>query len=83
MVVTNNPAKNRYELVVDGYMSVVDYRLDDEVLTINRVYVPDELRGQGVAAKLMEAVVADCQKRSLHIEPVCSYAATYLTRHRL
>lgn len=83
MPVINNPEKNRYELDTDGHLSVADYQLDGKTLTITHVYVPNELRGKGVAAKVMEAVVEDADARGLHIVPVCSYAATYMARHRL
>jgi len=81
--VINNPEKNRYELDTDGHISVADYHLDGKTLTITHVGVPPELRGQGVAAKVMEAVVADAESKGLHINPVCSYAATYMARHKL
>ncbi|MDX2073960.1 MAG: GNAT family N-acetyltransferase [Alphaproteobacteria bacterium] len=82
-ITTNNPSKNRYELITDGHVSVAEYVLEGSTLTITRVFVPDELRGQGVAAKLMEAVISDAGERNLHIVPVCSYAQTYMTRHKL
>lgn len=81
--VTNNKAASRYELIIDGHVSVADYVLDGDVITITHVGVPEALRGQGVAAKVMDAVVADANARGLHIVPVCSYAATYMARHRL
>jgi uncharacterized protein len=45
------------------------------------VFVPEELRGGGVAAKVMEGVVADAKVRGFKIIPICSYAASYLKRH--
>lgn len=83
MGVTNNKAQNRYELAVGGHVSFADYLLEGNTLTITHVFVPGELRGQGVAAKVMEGVIADAQAHNYHIVPVCSYAATYMTRHRL
>ena len=82
-MVINNVEKNRYELETNGYLSVADYHLDEGTLTITHVFVPNELRGQGIAAKVMEGVIDDANKRGLHIVPVCSYAATYMARHRL
>jgi predicted GNAT family acetyltransferase len=83
MPITNNTAQNRYELSVDGPVAVADYTLDGDMLSINRVYVPDALRGKGLAAQVMDFVIADADARGLHIVPVCSYAVTYMARHRL
>ena len=70
-------------MVTDGHVSVADYVLAGETLSITHVGVPPELRGKGVAALLMDAVLADANERGLHIVPVCSYAASYMAKHRL
>lgn len=81
-MVTNNVAQNRYELITDGHMSMAEYTLQGKELRINHVFVPNELRGRGVAAKVMEGVVADAKARGLTIVPVCSYAAAYMQRNK-
>lgn len=78
----NNTAENRYELMTDGHMSIAEYQLQGNQLSINHVFVPEELRGRGVAAKVMEGVVADATSRGLAIVPVCSYAAAYMQRQK-
>ena len=83
MSVTNNTSQHRYELIIDGYVSVADYSLDGGKLYITHVGVPPELRGGGVAAKLMAGVVEDAQKSGLEIIPICSYAESYLKRNPL
>lgn len=82
MPIYNNTEASRYELEVESQIAVADYRLDGSNLIINRVYVPNELRGKGVAAQVMQAVVKDAKQRGLTIVPVCSYAAAYLERTR-
>jgi len=79
--VKNNSAQNRYEMDTDGHLSVADYYLSGKILSITHVGVPEELRGQGIAAKLMEGVVLDAKEQGLTIVPVCSYAAAYLKRN--
>jgi predicted GNAT family acetyltransferase len=80
--VVDNPQARRYELVVDGQLAIAQYRLDGDRLSINHVEVPESLRGQGVAARLMDGVVGDAQARGLTIVPVCPYAAAYLKRRQ-
>lgn len=81
MAFRNNTQQNRYELEVEGYLALADYQLEGKTLSIMRVFVPEELRGKGVASQVMKAVVDDAKAKHLSIVPVCSYAATYLQRN--
>ncbi len=81
MPVTNNVAESRYELSVEGHLAIADYRLEGNNLVITHVETPPQLRGQGVAAKVMAGVVEDAKTRGLTIVPVCSYAVAYMKRH--
>ena len=81
--VINNTVKSRYELEVDNHLSVADYRLNGNELVITHVGVPEALRGQGIAAKVMDGVVEDATAQGLTIVPICSYAASYMARHKL
>jgi len=83
MGVTDNKAANRYELQVHGHLAVADYRLEGGKLFITHVEVPGELRGQGIAAQVMDGVIEDAKTRGLGIVPICSYAASYLKRKGL
>lgn len=78
--VKNNKAASRYELEVDGHLAVADYMRQDDRLLVTHVEVPEELRGQGIAAKVMDGVVADAQVSGLTIVPICSYAVAYMQR---
>ena len=44
------------------------------VWTIDHTLVDDEFGGQGIAGKLVAAVVAEAKARGALIKPVCSYA---------
>jgi uncharacterized protein len=83
MAVINNKEKSRYELETEGYLSIADYQLSGNELAITHVFVPDELRGKGIAAQVMAGVVEDAKKQNLKIVPICSYAASYVQRHKL
>lgn len=81
MSVTDNTHQSRYEMQVEGVLAIADYNLRDNRLAITHVEVPDALRGQGIAAKLMAHIVEDAKARKLEIVPICSYAAAYMQRH--
>lgn len=81
MTVTNNHAESRYELVENGQMAYADYRLHDGTISIDFVFSPPALRGNGTAGRLMEAVMTDVKARHLKAKPICGYAASWLRRH--
>ena len=81
MTITNNTSESRYELVEDGHMAYADYHVFDNILSINYVFSPPALRGQGTAGRLMEGVMADVKAKNLKARPICGYAASWLKRH--
>lgn len=65
----------------NGLEAVLAYSDTDGVRTITTTTTPPELRGQGVAAALMKAAVADARDDGMKIHPQCSYAAAWFKRH--
>jgi len=43
--------------------------------------VPPVIGGRGVAARLVEALVADAQEQGFKVKPLCSYVVTAFERH--
>lgn len=43
--------------------------------------VPDAFRGQGIALKLVERLVADARAEGVTVVPACSYVAAQARRH--
>lgn len=56
--------------------------LDDRTVDINHTYVDPSLRGQGVAADMMETVAQRLRQDRLKAVASCSYANTWLNKHR-
>ena len=46
-----------------------------DVRVANHTFTPPEMRGKGVAAKLMDALVADAREQGFKIDPACPYVA--------
>jgi uncharacterized protein len=47
---------------------------DNNVLTVDHTFVSEELRGGGVAGKLVDHIVAYAREEGKKIHPVCEYA---------
>ncbi|MDM7957700.1 GNAT family N-acetyltransferase [Blastomonas sp.] len=47
----------------------------------DHTYVPDSMRGQGIAARLVDALIAKARADHWTIVPRCSYVVTAFKRH--
>jgi hypothetical protein len=80
--VKDNPAKNRYELDIDGKIVFANYRRQGSTLYIPYVEAPVSLRGTGAAGRLMQGVMEIARAEELKVVPICGYAASWVRRHR-
>ena len=81
LAVIHNPDEKRFETWIDGQLSKLDYIQDGKNFVITHVGVYPELRGQGVAGKIVEVGLEYAKEKSLRVVPMCSYAAAYIRRH--
>ncbi len=72
---------NRFVTVVDGYESVVEYALKENILDLYRTFTPTELRGKGIAGKLVKFALEHARSNNLKIIPTCSYVKAYINKH--
>lgn len=79
--VTQNEADHTFEARVHGLLSKLDYIKEDKNFVITHVGVHPELRGQGLAGKIVEAGLDYARQNSLRVIPMCSYAAAYVRRN--
>jgi predicted GNAT family acetyltransferase len=78
----DNKEAGRYELAMDGDVAFAEYREGSGgVRAITHVETPEHLRGRGVAAKLMDGVVADARAHGYKVRAVCPYAVAYFKRY--
>ena len=73
--ITHNEASHRFEVWIDGKLSKLDYMQEGKNFVITHVGVYPEHRGQGVAAKIVDASLEYARQHALRVIPMCSYAA--------
>lgn len=78
---TDNTVEERYEFDLDGDTAIIEYIKDPGVITLTHTFVPEDHQGQGIAAELTEAVLADAREKGLKVIPQCSYVAQYIFSH--
>jgi predicted GNAT family acetyltransferase len=80
--VIHNPNENRFEATVDGYPSKLDYIQDGKNFVITHVGVHPELRGQGIAGRIVEVSLAYAKENKLRVVPMCSCGLHPPSEHR-
>jgi predicted GNAT family acetyltransferase len=78
--VRHNEAEHRFEIWIDGLLALLSYRQEGDRLTIEHTFVPEKLRGHGVAASLASAALGEARTRRWTVIPRCSYVAAYIKR---
>ena len=81
IMVRHNEGENRFEAEVDGRLGVADYDLRGTEMIMTHTFVPPELRGRGIAAKLVRSALEHARSERLKVVPACSYVAAYFKRH--
>lgn len=81
MNIRHNPARSRFELAAEPEPAVCEYHRDGSVWTLSHTYVPDSLRGGGVAGALVKTALEHIKAEGGGVIPACSYVAAYIRRH--
>ncbi len=80
--VTHNATARRFETRAgDEPLSFLSYMYEGDRVVFDHTFVPEELRGRGIAAKLARAALTEARERHWRIVPRCSYVATFIKRN--
>jgi len=63
-----------------GKYSYLKYHIKNGNFEITSTFSPEDHRGKGLAAVLVEKAVNYANKKNLHVIPKCSYAKDYLSK---
>ncbi|MGC8975133.1 MAG: GNAT family N-acetyltransferase [Thermoprotei archaeon] len=66
----------------DGSKAWLSFKEENSKLYLLETYTPEQHRGKGYGAKLVEAAIKDAKSRGLKIVPVCSYSIYYFLKNR-
>jgi predicted GNAT family acetyltransferase len=78
-----NDDGGEYRAVVSGSKHVgrMSWRNAGGARLVDHTIVPPEIGGRGIAAQLVEAIVADAREQGFKVIPQCSYVAAAFRRH--
>lgn len=75
--------RGRYVIhLAPGAEAEMTYRkAPDGTITIDHTGVPSAFEGRGIAARLVNAAIADARAEGFKIIPLCSYVVAQFRRH--
>ena len=80
--VTDNPARSRYELHIDGELvGVADYRLENGVVVIPHTEIQRDRRGQGWGAVLVRGMLDDVRAQRRTVVARCWFVADFIEQN--
>ncbi|WNW10715.1 GNAT family N-acetyltransferase [Pseudomonas sp. DTU_2021_1001937_2_SI_NGA_ILE_001] len=81
--IQHDQAAHQFVVDVDGYRAYLTYMdLGKQTLDFYRTFVPDALRGRGIAAALTEQALAFAEQGGYSVIASCSYVERYMERHQ-
>ena len=79
--IDNNALLSRFESLVNGELALLDYRIEEDTISLLYVEVPEEEQGRGIASKLTQAALKFARDNKLTVVPHCPFIASYVRRH--
>ena len=81
--INHDQAGHQFEISIDGHRAYLTYMdLGKQTLDIYRTFVPNALRGRGIAAALTEEALKFAEESGYTVIPSCSYVERYMERHQ-
>lgn len=81
--IEHNVTDKCFELRLEGHRCVLNYTLNNNVMTIIHTGVPNALGGRGLAAEITKFALDHAQAQGWTVIPQCSYVAAYIQKHPL
>jgi hypothetical protein len=83
IIATHQPELHRFISRVDVEEALLEYRLlPDNRIDFTRTFVPEVLRGQGIAEKLVRTGIAWAREQEYEVQASCWYVKRFLKRGR-
>ena len=79
--VVHNAAKQRFEMDVDGQLSVLEYTFKNHRLFLTHTEVPSALQSHGLRTKLAHAALEYARQNELTVVAICPFVKEYVDSH--
>jgi uncharacterized protein len=79
--ITDNKARHRFELAVEGDIAFANYRLTPQAVVITHTETPRSLRGRGIASELIRGALELIRADGRKVIAGCGFVVDYLHKH--
>jgi uncharacterized protein len=79
--VVHNAASQRFEMDVDGQLSVLEYTFKNQRLFLTHTEVPSALQSHGLGTKLAHAALEYARQNELTVVAICPFVKEYVHSH--
>lgn len=80
--VQNDEKARKFYATVDGQEAVIEYaHMEGDIYNLAHTFVPEEMRGQGVAEQLVRGALDQIRDKGARFLPSCPYVQTFLKRN--
>jgi predicted GNAT family acetyltransferase len=79
--VVHNAANQRFEMDVDGQLSVLEYTFKNHRLFLTHTEVPPALQNKGLGTKLAHAALEYARQNDLTVVAICPFVKEYVDSH--
>jgi uncharacterized protein len=80
-IVTNNEQRQQFQILIDGEIAYLEYRLHDGMIVLMHTDVPEQFGGRGIGSALAAAAFDYARAHHLKVKVYCPFVLTYLKRH--
>lgn len=79
--IKHDSKSKKFYTIIGGKECNLKYeKINHHILDLRILFVPKNLRGQGIASRVVEYAMHYALKNSLKIKPTCSYVGTFLKK---
>ena len=79
--VVHNASKQRFEINIDGRLSVLEYTFKNHRLFLTHTEVPPALENQGLGTALAHAALEYARQNELTVVVICPFVREYVGSH--
>ena len=79
--VIHNASRRRFEIDIDGQLSVLEYTFKNHRLFLTHTEVPPALERHGLGTKLAHAALEYARQNELTVVAICPFVQEYVANH--
>ncbi|HEY4206595.1 MAG TPA: GNAT family N-acetyltransferase [Puia sp.] len=79
--IINNVDRQQFQVIVDGELAYLEYRLHNGDIALMHTEVPEKLGGRGIASALAQYALTFAREHKIPVMVYCPFVASWLKKH--